>query len=242
MAEPKGSEQNGQKDVQKLWNIYLGIHRAKGFNLDQLYAELAAEEARKLTSPGAREDFANLCNDGCKAQVLALMVTLFRHSPRLEAFWTSIVGPAKNRQQTTRTLTKAVGALKELFGRLTGTEDEELNRKFAQIGRIPPARLVSELRFYIKFVNAAELIAADTGNSSLRELLKYILSGYVKRATGRFHDNNVSGLIAEISGPVEYNEFAHRMWRTRNYKRLEKHFSGLVELLFGVSVAMGPAA
>ena len=242
MTDTKGSERNGQKDVQEVWNTYLEIHRKKGFNLDQLYAELAAEEARKLTSPGAREDFAKLCNDGCKAPALALMVTLFRHSPRLEAFWTSIVGPAKNRQKTARALTKATGALEELFGRLRGIEDEQLNVKFAQIGRIPPARIVSELRFYIRFVNVAELIAADTGNSSLGELLKYILSGYVKRATGRFHDNNVSGLIAEISGPVEYNEFAHRMWRTRNYKRLEKHFSGLVELLFGVSVAMGPAA
>lgn len=152
------------------------------------------------------------------------------------------MGSAEYRRKTTQTLEHAIEALDELFCPLKAIEDEELNTKLAQIGRIPPTRIVSQLRFYIKFVNAAESIAADTENNSLAELLKYILSGYVNRATGRFHDRNVSGLIAEISGAVEYNEFAHRMWRSRNYDRLEKHLSGLVELLFAISAAMGPAA
>jgi hypothetical protein len=139
-------------------------------------------------------------------------------------------------------LENASGALEELFSPLKAIEDVELNTKFAQLGRISPARIISELRFYIRFINAAESTAADTENHSLAELLKYILSGYVNRATGRFHDKNVSGLIAETSGPLEYNEFAHRMWRSRNYERLEKHLSGLVELLFALGVAIGSAA
>lgn len=86
MADIKASEQDGQKDVQEHWNTYRDLRQAKELNVDQLYAEWAAEEEQRLTSPGAREDFAELCNDGCKPQILALLVALFRYSPRLEAF------------------------------------------------------------------------------------------------------------------------------------------------------------
>ena len=56
--------------------------------------------------------------------------------------------------------------------------------------------------------------------------------------TGRFHDRSVSGLIGEIVGSPDYNEVAHRMWRARNYERIEKHFSWIPRFLVAMSVVI----
>jgi hypothetical protein len=74
--------------------------------------------------------------------------------------------------------------------------------------------------------------------TSLVELFKYVLASYVKRSTGRFHDRNVSALIGALTQSSDFNEVAQRMWRSRNYKRLDKHFSWIAALLVAMSVAM----
>jgi hypothetical protein len=56
--------------------------------------------------------------------------------------------------------------------------------------------------------------------------------------TGRFHDRNVSGLIAEVTGSTDYIEVAQRMWRGRNYKRIDKHFSWMTRFLVAMSVVI----
>ena len=56
--------------------------------------------------------------------------------------------------------------------------------------------------------------------------------------TGRFHDRCVSGLVSEASGSLEYIEVAHRMWRTRNYERVDKHFSWMTRFLVTMSVVI----
>jgi len=70
-------------DELSLWNGYREVYRAKGLDIAQLYAELAAEQEQKLRSPGAREDFAELCKDGCLPLALAALITLLRYSPLL---------------------------------------------------------------------------------------------------------------------------------------------------------------
>jgi hypothetical protein len=70
------------------------------------------------------------------------------------------------------------------------------------------------------------------------ELSKYLLSSYVQVMTGRFHDRSVSGLVGEASVSPEYNEVSHRMWRTRNYERIDKHFSWMTRFLVAMSVVI----
>ena len=106
------------------------------------------------------------------------------------------------------------------------------------MGRIPFSRVASELRFYVRFLNLAQSLRKDTESHSLEEVSKYLLASYVKRMTGRLHDRNVSGLIGEMAGPSDYNEVAQRMWRLRNYRRLEKHHSKLGDFLVAMSVVI----
>jgi hypothetical protein len=136
-------------------------------------------------------------------------------------------------------LESAAVTLEKAFG---AVEEEKDRAEFARIGRIPPSRIVSELRMYARFVSLGELLAADTQSHSLEEVSKYILCSYIERKCGRPHDRNVSGLIGEIFNSANYNEVAHRMWRNRNYERLEKHFSRMTDFLVAMSAVIGRPA
>jgi hypothetical protein len=45
-------------------------------------------------------------------------------------------------------------------------------------------------------------------------------------------------LLAEVTGPDDYNEVAQRMWRTRNYARLERQFSKFTRFALAASIAI----
>src|SRR5260370_31736091 len=87
-----------------LWNAYRDVHRAKGTDIAQVFTRLAADQKQRLRSPGAREDFAELCKDGCFPIALASIVALLRYSTLLERFWAEMVGRRDSREKATRTL------------------------------------------------------------------------------------------------------------------------------------------
>ena len=242
MADNHRSEDDEYKDEQALWKAYQESRRARQIDVDRIFGEWAVKERQKLTSPGARDDFDELCKDGANPQVLAAIIVLIRYSPRLEVLWTMIVGPPENRQRAARALENAAAMFEEVFGAFIGVEDENDRAEFAKIGRIPPSRMVSELRLYGRLINIAESVAIDTEAHSLGEVSKYVLSSYIERTTGRPHDRNVSGLIAELCNSPDYTEVAYRMWRNRNYERLEKHFSWITDFLVAMSVVIARPA
>lgn len=224
------------------WNTYCELRRAKGFDPDKVLKQWAAEQEKSLTSPGPREEFAELCKDGCLPQGLALLVALFRYSPLLETFWGEMVGNPDNRDKATRALENAAQTLEGLYGAVLASEKEGKTAIFAKLGRLPISSVVSELRFHARFINFAKSMSADTETRSPTELSRYLLSSYVKRMTGRFHDKSVSGLIGEVVDSEDYNEVAQRMWRSRNYRRLEKHFSWMTRFLVAMSVVIAHPA
>ena len=81
------------------WKTYRDICRSKPIDTIKLFMDLAEEEKQKLTSPGAREDFVELCESGCFQPILAGIVMLLRYAPQLEAFWTQMVGRPHNREK-----------------------------------------------------------------------------------------------------------------------------------------------
>jgi hypothetical protein len=224
------------------WNAYRGVHQSKGIDIAQMLAALAADQEQRLNSPGAREDFAELCKHGCFSVTLAAIVALLRYSPSFERLWNLVVGQPNERDKATRALEDAANTLDNLFGVVIGTERDSLDKELTQAGRLPISRMASELRSYVKLLNFAERLSTDTEARSPVELSKYLLTGYTLRMTGRFHDRCVSGVIGEIVGPPDYNEVAHRMWRSRNYDRLEGHFSDMTKFLVAMSVVIDHTA
>jgi hypothetical protein len=224
-------------DELAFWNAYREDRLAKGIDVARHFANWTVELARGLTSPGAKEEFAELCQAGCFPQGLAALVLILRRAPLLESFWTELVGNADNRAKATRVLGDALQTFESLYAGAIDLGSESENELIA-IGRVPISRIVSELRFHIKFINFAALLAADTEAHSPTELAKYLISGYVQQMTGEFRDRCVSGLVGEVSGSDRYTEDAHRMWRSRHYERLEKHYSWMVKLLVAMSIVM----
>src|SRR5271167_247946 len=94
-----------------LWNSYREARRVKGIDVAQLFADLSADQMQALTSPGAREDFTELCTDGCFQITLAALVVLLRYSPQLESYWAELVGRPENREKSSRNLEQAVKTL-----------------------------------------------------------------------------------------------------------------------------------
>jgi hypothetical protein len=242
MAENDKTEPDPYKEEQALWSAFREVQKFKGIDVDKLLTEWADQQTQQLTSPGAREEFDELCDHGCNPKVLAFTIALVRYSPHLETAWAMLVGPPEGRQKATRDLENAAATLETIFAGAIAAEDEKNKTEFANLGRISPSHMISELRLYSRLINLAGLLALETEAHSLVEVCKYILSAYVERSTGRPHDRNVSGLIAEIAKSSDYNEVAHRMWRNRHYERLDKHFSKLIEFLVAMSTLIARPA
>ena len=67
------------------WKWCREICRSKKIDTIKLYMDLAEEEKQKLASPGAKENFIELCEAGCFQPILAGIVMLVRYAPLLEA-------------------------------------------------------------------------------------------------------------------------------------------------------------
>jgi hypothetical protein len=96
-----------------------------------------------------------------------------------------------------------------------------------------PATTIQALRQYVSFLRKFSSLAEETRISSTDMLWKYVFSAYVKRATGGFYDAQVSALVGAVLNDV-YDETAHRMWRSRNYERMDADFSFLAKLLISI--------
>lgn len=217
--------------LQDLWNAHCGILLKRGVDFPSVLKEWATQQEERLASPGARSDFEELRLNGCVPEILAILVALLRSSPTLQEFWTKVYGSPGDRRRLSKQLEKTAKLVEALFSFTIGLEDDEYVSKFEQMGRITPLQLVSQMKLYASTLALLNRLPRDTQAKSLAELGKFLLTAYVRLATVRFHDRNVSGLIAEVIGPSDYNEVAHRMWRSRNFGRMSAHLHTLSELL-----------
>ena len=198
----------------------------------------------------AEADFDKLCGKGCSEVSLALALRCFRVAQSVERVWRKAVPSARRRQQVGRALDNAADAVEELQNALnlavleeSKNPPEENPRESApsdrQILNIvsrmepewppnapapSPATMIRALRLYARTLNLFQSISQDTQAHSPDSIPRYLISGYVKRATGEFNDALVATLIGSTLGTGIYDETAHRMWRSRNYKRLEKEY------------------
>jgi hypothetical protein len=229
---------NEHSAEQGVWDLHRKFLLARGID-PRKWAE---KQASKFESLDARTGLIGLVNNRCTPEVLAAIFALHRYSHLLERIWNEMVGNPNKRQRVSRAVEKAASMIEDVFRDVIAGEDDSMRAHYADVGRIPLSRILSELRFYHGFLNLAKGLRTDTETRSLQEFAKYLLSGYIKRASGRFHDREVSALLAELIGPPLFDEVAQRMWRLRNYKRLEKHFSKVADFLFAMGVVINRRA
>jgi hypothetical protein len=216
---------------QLVWDAFRQMMQREGINIGEIWLKFVLEQIKWLSASEARRDFDKLREAGCAPLVLATTVGLIRISPQLQEWWKVPIRHADKRQKMKLALERAATALEDGFGDVIAIEDENQRADFAKVGYLPPSRLVLDIRRYAAILNATQLLRKEFELHSLEEFTKYLLVGYVKRATGKFCDRSVSGLIGEAVGTPDYDEVALRMWRRRNYQRLDKHLSWNPDLL-----------
>ena len=267
---PNASTQDDFQAEQNLWEAICQVGRMQRSRLDERSArcgpteaqkleqfgaildyesrlsEWAATQARELKRLGAEGDYQKLCATGCTAQVLTLIISLVQFAPFVEEIWTRADGGTSRREKLTRALEHAATVLEEFRDTSDCAQTKKLRQQIDELslrfGLIPPSRLASQLRMYSRAVNFVGELSGRLETRSFRELSKYFLTGYVRRATGKFQDKHVSGILAAVAGPPGYNEVAQRMWRNRNYLRIDKHLSKLMQFIHAMGVAMARSA
>lgn len=222
--------------LQNLWNVHCHILAKRDIDLPRALKQWAIRQEESFASLGAALDFKELRENGCVPEILAILVAFLRWSPTLEDFWTKLYSVHSDRRRVSNNLKKTAKLIESFFSFTILLEDEELISKFIEVGRIAPGRLASELKMYARLLDFVDLLPHEAKTRSLADFAKFSLTEYAKLATGRFRDRNVSSLIAETIGPSDYNEVAHRMWRLRNFRRMNSHFQKLSDLIYNIHI------
>jgi hypothetical protein len=250
------------ESMQKLWDMLCSIEASRGIDLRQAIESWVKKKRTSLSKWPSEGCFDRLCEAGCYPVSLAIALWAIEVSRSLGKKSRALINSTRHRNQISHALEKAANMLEELhesFGVLVFEDVKELLDKnvrrsiegnprslgtvstvdFLSLLNVPalnPVTTIRVLRAYVQVLHASQAIRLDLGAHSSESLPKYIISAYVKEATGQFHDAEVSALIASALGKESYDETAHRMWRSRNYQRLNKKNFSLVRGLVGIGI------
>jgi len=261
MAIPGPSE---FPEIKNWWEIYCSIHAQKGFDIPKMLRGWVSLKRDLLSEWGTQVFFDELCESGCSDLAISIVIALLDQLQRGAEIWRATTGKKRDREQTIRALMRAADALEALnegfvtalLRDMNASLDPDLrailnldtvtSRSLGLPGQWPmnapaahPADIIKALRLYVRVLRMFDDLSQETHMHSSSSLPKYLLSAYVKRVTGSFHDREVSALIGAALRTT-YDEVTHSMWRSRNYDQLEKTSSGLADLLVGVGAVCLP--
>jgi hypothetical protein len=253
-------DQGGCALLQMLWEMHCSKGASLGLNMPLLWSSWATIKKDSLREWGADKSFDELCNQGCTPIPLAMTVELFRPLQSLETKWRAVTGSKRQREQKIHALERAANALEILQRSIADVVTSDLRESFdadllewfrkeiinpSTLDKdwdlpVPhPATTIRALRLYASTLRMFEFLSAELQIDSTTTLAKYLISAYVEKATGTFHDANVSSLIG-ASMKTTYEETAHRMWRSRNYQRINSELSWSAPLLVAFGVITSP--
>lgn len=131
------TEQNREGPInpwENLWKTYREIGERRCVDLSELIAKWTTAQIQRLPSPGARNEFEELCNKGGGSQVLAAILALFRLQPRIEELVSAVSGSKQIRRNVSRRLDHAATLIEESLHDFIEIEDLELNARFNGLG------------------------------------------------------------------------------------------------------------
>jgi len=182
-------------------------------------------------------EFDELCSDGCHPIALAACLLVSESMPAIGRVVQRYFGKLDDRAKSARKLRGAAEVLKQFF-------DADMERRYQSLRSratdCPPGplELACNLEIFAKMLDITEASSRAADLKSPHDLPRFIVSDYVHRATGRWHDREVSALLEWDSADV-YDETAHRVWRNRNARRLMRHSAILSDLLLAIGFLIG---
>lgn len=157
-------------------------------------------------------DLKRLSDLGIRPETLAPIMMLMHLSQGFDAMFREF-GDKRTRTSRSRKLLSPISALEELAP-LFGDQ--------LPPNSLPPAEIISGLKFLVSMQHWGEWLYEFLGANSLLEVSKFALASLVYEKTGKFLDREVSSLTGAALGNYDYDETGHRVWRIQNYKRLQQ--------------------
>lgn len=225
---------SGITDMQSAWDTFRQQAAQNGIRFEEAWAKWAEEQKERLALPGPQADFTELCQAGCVPEILASILAMIRFAPRIDEFWQETLGRTDQRRKAILSLEKAAEALKSYYAEFAVEANASTTKEVTKPKHGWPMNLLADIQSHNEMWTVFDLIAAKIDVNFI-EFARYLFVAYVKGATGRFRDRNVSALLGEVLGPVDYDEVAQRMWRHRNYKCMAQNLSMFSELLINLS-------
>jgi hypothetical protein len=214
--------------MNNLWSVICKVYGETGKDVPSELLKWSKEKERLAAKCTGEESFNELRLGGCHQVPIAMIMAIFQPLNLFELKWKRITGTSIQRKRKLRAIEKAATALEEIADII---RMENRNLALADSIDFLPVTGVADLSTTIRTLNTYALIlrmfevpARQTGATTADMLPKYLFSAYVLRTTGSFYDRPVSALIGVALG-ASYDESAHRMWRRRNYKRIDKELS-----------------
>jgi hypothetical protein len=162
-------------------------------------------------------DIQKLMDWGINKETLNVSLFFINLAPMLDYLFKEMFGDKRTRLRNARSLATAAAVLENMSKLVPGMPDT--------FGKVPSLDSTANgVKHYASMLVWGETIYEFIGANSIVEVTKYALAGLVKNKTGKFHDREVSALTGAALQKYDYDETAHRVWRIRTYKRLEKSF------------------
>jgi hypothetical protein len=191
------------------------ILTASGLRSDLAFTQFAELRLRVLDSFLIGTDRQRLEQEGIRKETMAIALAAINMAPGFDHIFHKL-GDKRARQRRVKRLLAPIAVLKEV-GDMMG----DVTKNLPPTTIAAPGLLISNLQQYANMLTWADRFGEVVGSNSFLELTKFALAGLVKRVTNRYHDREVSALTGAALRNSDYDETAHRVWRIRNYSRLE---------------------
>lgn len=216
--------------TQNLWNLIVKLLQKRDVDVLSRFEAWIADCRNELRKTGAEYDLETLRKAGCSPLLLCCCFRAFRFFPTFNAEWQKIMGNRRQREHHIRELNSTADLIESLF-KIAKVDPDRENKLWPDENLTPPWKLVDDLRMYATLIGSFDNVSRETNVRTPLDLPRFLLVEYVHLRTGKWRDREVSALLQAGDPDGNHDENSQKMWRTRNYKKLHKHYGPFADLL-----------
>ncbi len=182
--------------------------------------------------------FNRLLKLGVQEETLIPILLFFSLFPSVDLTLRNFLGEPRERKRKAKALRDAARVMDEIAA-LTPAGADEIAGNGTNAHLLSTPKLTADsLHFYANFLFIYEQLRQALDVNSGEEVAKYSFAASVKLITGKYHDREVSAIMGVILGKRDYDETAHRVWRTRTVRRLNPTCSFFPTLIHAFNSAV----
>jgi hypothetical protein len=188
--------------------------------------EVLADVVRRLGESGASPDFDHLVGLGCRRDVLLDFLVWIGPCAQIEDSQAALTGYPRSKLKTVLNRMRKCADEVEVLVSLGHTNSLLSGRLSFPLSK-EVLWIPADLRLYADYIESIMRVPSLHPRSHLtRNIAVSNLVMAVKTTTGRFHDREVSALISAVLDRPNYDELAHRQWRSEHSDLLSAWMHG----------------